>query len=120
MDCSHRRLIVFLVLDSVRIYFYSSVVWIFGEDIMTDYNLFSKAPDGDLYTKWEDYKKSLKKDCLLEEAANPTTAPNLSSHLQPLRLKEKIRKHPGPGPPGVGGDFLDFLIFWVRHRFWGF
>jgi succinate dehydrogenase / fumarate reductase flavoprotein subunit len=44
------------------------VVWIFGEDIMTDYNLFSKAPDGDLYTKWEDYKKSLKK--LSPEEAN--------------------------------------------------
>ena len=57
-----------MVLDSVRIYFYSSVVWIFGEDIMTDYNLFSKAPDGDLYTKWEDYKKSLKK--LSPEEAN--------------------------------------------------
>ena len=35
---------------------------------MTDYNLFSKAPDGDLYTKWEDYKKSLKK--LSPEEAN--------------------------------------------------
>ena len=57
-----------MVLDSIRIYFYSSVVWIFGEDIMTDYNLFSKAPDGDLYTKWEDYKKSLKK--LSPEEAN--------------------------------------------------
>ena len=28
---------------------------------MTDFNLFSKAPDGDLYTKWEKYKDSLKK-----------------------------------------------------------
>ena len=44
------------------------MVWIFGENIMTDYNLFSKAPDGDLYTKWEDYKKSLKK--LSPEEAN--------------------------------------------------
>tara|TARA_B100001093_G_scaffold304614_1_gene290454 strand:+ start:24091 stop:26040 length:1950 start_codon:yes stop_codon:yes gene_type:complete len=44
------------------------MVWIFGEGIMTDYNLFSKAPDGDLYTKWEDYKKSLKK--LSPEEAN--------------------------------------------------
>ena len=35
---------------------------------MTDYNLFSKAPDGDLYTKWEDYKKSLEK--LSPEEAN--------------------------------------------------
>ena len=35
---------------------------------MTDYNLFSKAPDGDLYTKWEDYKKNLK--TLTPEEAN--------------------------------------------------
>ena len=35
---------------------------------MTDYNLFSKAPDGDLYTKWEDYKKNLK--TLSPEEAN--------------------------------------------------
>ena len=35
---------------------------------MTEYNLFSKAPDGDLYTKWEDYKKSLK--TLTPEEAN--------------------------------------------------
>ena len=35
---------------------------------MTEYNLFSKAPEGDLYTKWEDYKKSLK--TLTPEEAN--------------------------------------------------
>ena len=35
---------------------------------MIDFNLFSKAPDGDLYTKWEDYKSSLKK--LSPEEAN--------------------------------------------------
>lgn len=35
---------------------------------MIDFNLFSKAPDGDLYTKWEDYKGSLKK--LSPEEAN--------------------------------------------------
>ena len=35
---------------------------------MTEYNLFSKAPKGDLYTKWEDYKKSLK--TLTPEEAN--------------------------------------------------
>ena len=35
---------------------------------MTDYNLFSKAPDGDLYTKWEGYKKNLK--TLSPEEAN--------------------------------------------------
>ena len=35
---------------------------------MTEYNLFSKAPEGDLYTKWEDYKKSLK--TLAPEDAN--------------------------------------------------
>ena len=27
---------------------------------MSNKNLFSKAPNGDLYTKWEEYKKSLK------------------------------------------------------------
>ena len=36
------------------------MVWIYSEDNMTDFNLFSKAPEGDLYTKWEDYKKTLK------------------------------------------------------------
>ncbi len=35
---------------------------------MTEYNLFSKAPEGDLHTKWEDYKKSLK--TLTPEEAN--------------------------------------------------
>ena len=35
---------------------------------MIDFNLFSRAPDGDLYTKWEDYKSSLKK--LSPEEAN--------------------------------------------------
>ena len=35
---------------------------------MIDFNLFSKAPEGDLYTKWEDYKSSLKK--LSPEEAN--------------------------------------------------
>jgi len=35
---------------------------------MTEYNLFSKAPEGDLYTKWEDYKKNLK--TLTPEEAN--------------------------------------------------
>jgi len=35
---------------------------------MKEYNLFSKAPEGDLYTKWEDYKKSLK--TLTPEEAN--------------------------------------------------
>jgi len=44
------------------------MVRLFSEDLMTDYNLFSKAPDGDLYTKWEDYKKNLK--TLSPEEAN--------------------------------------------------
>jgi succinate dehydrogenase / fumarate reductase flavoprotein subunit len=44
------------------------MVWISCEDNMIDFNLFSKAPDGDLYTKWEDYKSSLKK--LSPEEAN--------------------------------------------------
>ena len=35
---------------------------------MTDSNLFSKAPKGELYTKWEEYKNSLKK--LTPEEAN--------------------------------------------------
>ena len=35
---------------------------------MTEFNLFSKAPNGELHTKWEDYKKSLKK--LAPEDAN--------------------------------------------------
>ena len=35
---------------------------------MTDFNLFSKAPEGELYTKWEEYKNSLKK--LTPEEAN--------------------------------------------------
>ena len=35
---------------------------------MTEFNLFSKAPEGDLYTKWEEYKNSLKK--LTPEEAN--------------------------------------------------
>ena len=28
---------------------------------MTEFNLFSKAPNGELHTKWEEYKKSLQK-----------------------------------------------------------
>ena len=44
------------------------MVRLFSEDLMIDYNLFSKAPDGDLYTKWEDYKKNLK--TLSPEEAN--------------------------------------------------
>ena len=44
------------------------MVWIFGEGNMTQFNLFSKAPEGDLYTKWEKYKSSLKK--LTPEEAN--------------------------------------------------
>ena len=44
------------------------MVRLFSEDLMTDYNLFSKAPDGDLYTKWEGYKKNLK--TLSPEEAN--------------------------------------------------
>ena len=35
---------------------------------MTENNLFSKAPEGDLYTKWENYKESLK--TLTPEEAN--------------------------------------------------
>ena len=35
---------------------------------MTQSNLFSKAPEGELYTKWEEYKNSLKK--LTPEEAN--------------------------------------------------
>ena len=35
---------------------------------MTQFNLFSKAPEGELYTKWEEYKSSLKK--LKPEEAN--------------------------------------------------
>ncbi len=35
---------------------------------MTDFNLFSKAPEGELYTKWEEYKNNLKK--LTPEEAN--------------------------------------------------
>ena len=35
---------------------------------MTQFNLFSKAPEGELYTKWEEYKNSLKK--LTPEEAN--------------------------------------------------
>ena len=35
---------------------------------MTEFNLFSKAPNGELHTKWEEYKKSLKK--LSPEDAN--------------------------------------------------
>ena len=35
---------------------------------MTEFNLFSKAPHGELHTKWEEYKKSLKK--LAPEDAN--------------------------------------------------
>ena len=35
---------------------------------MTEFNLFSKAPNGELHTKWEEYKKSLKK--LAPEDAN--------------------------------------------------
>ena len=35
---------------------------------MTQFNLFSKAPKGELYTKWEEYKSSLKK--LTPEEAN--------------------------------------------------
>ena len=57
-----------MVLDSLRVYFYTSMVRLFSEDLMIDYNLFSKAPDGDLYTKWEDYKKNLK--TLSPEEAN--------------------------------------------------
>ena len=44
------------------------MVWIFGEDNMTQSNLFSKAPEGELYTKWEKYKSSLNK--LTPEEAN--------------------------------------------------
>ncbi len=35
---------------------------------MTEFNLFSKAPNGELHTKWEEYKKRLKK--LAPEDAN--------------------------------------------------
>ena len=35
---------------------------------MTEFNLFSKAPEGELYTKWKEYKNSLKK--LTPEEAN--------------------------------------------------
>ena len=35
---------------------------------MTEFNLFSKAPNGELHTKWEEYKKNLKK--LSPEDAN--------------------------------------------------
>ena len=35
---------------------------------MTEFNLFSNAPNGELHTKWEEYKKSLKK--LAPEDAN--------------------------------------------------
>lgn len=35
---------------------------------MTQFNLFSKAPEGELYTKWEEYKNSLNK--LTPEEAN--------------------------------------------------
>ena len=35
---------------------------------MTEFNLFSKAPNGELHTKWEEYKKGLKK--LAPEDAN--------------------------------------------------
>ena len=35
---------------------------------MTEFNLFSKAPNGELHTKWEEYKNSLKK--LAPEDAN--------------------------------------------------
>ena len=35
---------------------------------MTQSNLFSKAPEGELYTKWEEYKSSLNK--LTPEEAN--------------------------------------------------
>ena len=44
------------------------MVWVFGEVNVTQFNLFSKAPNGDLYTKWEEYKNSLKK--LTPEEAN--------------------------------------------------
>ena len=44
------------------------MVWIFSEDNMTQSNLFSKAPEGELYTKWEEYKSSLNK--LTPEEAN--------------------------------------------------
>tara|TARA_Y100000748_G_scaffold259533_1_gene226892 strand:- start:789 stop:2738 length:1950 start_codon:yes stop_codon:yes gene_type:complete len=44
------------------------MVWFFGEDNMTQFNLFSKSPEGELYTKWEEYKSSLNK--LTPEEAN--------------------------------------------------
>ena len=44
------------------------MVWIFSEDNMTQSNLFSKAPEGELYTKWEEYKSNLNK--LTPEEAN--------------------------------------------------
>ena len=44
------------------------MVWIFSEDNMTQSNLFSKAPEGELYTKWQEYKSSLNK--LTPEEAN--------------------------------------------------
>jgi succinate dehydrogenase / fumarate reductase flavoprotein subunit len=44
------------------------MVWILGENNMTQSSLFSKAPEGELYTKWEEYKNSLNK--LTPEEAN--------------------------------------------------
>ena len=57
-----------MVLDSTRFYINTDLVWIYSEGNMTENNLFSKAPEGDLYTKWENYKESLK--TLTPEEAN--------------------------------------------------
>ena len=57
-----------MVLDSTWVYFNTGLVRFFSEGYITEFNLFSKAPNGELHTKWEEYKKSLKK--LAPEDAN--------------------------------------------------
>ena len=64
------------------------MVWVFGEVNVTQFNLFSKAPNGDLYTKWEEYKNSLKK--LTPEEANKYKVIAVSYTHQTLPTKRIV------------------------------
>ena len=57
----------FFGFGSTWVYFNTGLVRFLSEGYMTEFNLFSKAPNGELHTKWEEYKKSLKK-LALEDA----------------------------------------------------
>ena len=52
-----------MVLDSTWVYFHTTVVWFYRKAYinMNDFKLNSNAPNGELHTKWEDYKKTLNK-----------------------------------------------------------